>query len=63
LPWGASITRPYGGTYQDLHDLVALAQTGQININLVRYNFDEALRAFNDLEAGKISGRAVVVMD
>ncbi|MFW2237991.1 zinc-binding dehydrogenase [Rhodococcus opacus] len=63
LPWGASITRPYSGTYQDLHDLVALAQTGQININLVRYNFDEALRAFDDLEAGKINGRAVVVMD
>ena len=61
LPWGASITRPYSGTYQDLHDLVALAQTGQININLVRYNFDEALRAFDDLEAGKINGRAVVM--
>ena len=62
LPWGASITRPYSGTYQDLHDLVALAKTGRIDINLVRYNFDEALQAFDDLEAGKINGRAVVMM-
>jgi propanol-preferring alcohol dehydrogenase len=34
LPWGASLTRPYSGTHQDLHDLVALAQTGRIRANL-----------------------------
>lgn len=62
LPWGASITRPYSGTYQDLHDLVALARTGQIGIDLVRYTFDDALSAFDDLESGKVNGRPVVVM-
>ena len=62
LPWGASLTRPYSGTYQDLHDLVALAKTGQIDIKLIRYNFDEALKAMDDLEAGNINGRAVVMM-
>lgn len=62
LPWGASITRPYSGTYQDLHDLVTLAKTGQLDINVVRYNFGEALEAFVDLEAGKFNGRAVVMM-
>jgi propanol-preferring alcohol dehydrogenase len=63
LPWGASITRPYSGTYQDLHDLVALAQTGRLRANLTRYPFAEALTAFDDLQAGKINGRAVLVMD
>jgi propanol-preferring alcohol dehydrogenase len=62
LPWGASITRPYSGTHQDLHDLVALAKTHAIDVNLVRYSFDDALTAFDDLEAGTINGRAVIVM-
>ncbi|MEE2058153.1 alcohol dehydrogenase catalytic domain-containing protein [Rhodococcus artemisiae] len=62
LPWGASITRPYSGTRQDLHDLVALARTGRISANLKRYSFDEALHALDDLESGKINGRAVVMM-
>jgi alcohol dehydrogenase, propanol-preferring len=62
LPWGASLTRPYSGTHQDLHDLVALAQTGLISANITPYGFDQALQAFDDLEAGKISGRAVIVM-
>jgi propanol-preferring alcohol dehydrogenase len=63
LPWGASLTRPYSGTHQDLHDLVALARTGRIGANLTRYGFDQALQAFDDLEAGKINGRAVILMD
>lgn len=62
LPWGASLTRPYSGTHQDLHDLVALARTGRIQANLTRYDFDQALQAFDDLDAGKINGRAVIVM-
>jgi alcohol dehydrogenase, propanol-preferring len=62
LPWGASITRPYSGTHPDLHDLVALAKTRPLDVNLVRYSFDDALKAFDHLEAGKINGRAVVVM-
>lgn len=62
LPWGASITRPYSGTHQNLHDLVALARTGRIGANLKRYSFEDALQALDDLEAGKINGRAVVMM-
>jgi propanol-preferring alcohol dehydrogenase len=63
LPWGASLTRPYSGTHQDLHELVALAQTGRIEANLTRYGFDQALQAFDDLEARRIHGRAVIVME
>nr|WP_261554400.1 alcohol dehydrogenase catalytic domain-containing protein [Frankia tisae] len=62
LPWGASLTRPYSGNHQDLHDLVALARTGRITADLSRYSFDDGLQAFDDLEAGKIFGRAVIVM-
>jgi len=62
LPWGASLTRPYSGTHQDLHDLVALARTGRLTANLVPYAFDEVVSALDDLQAGRINGRAVVVM-
>ena len=63
LPWGASIVRPYSGTYKELHELVALAQTGRISANVIPYSFDHAIDAFDDLEAGKINGRAVIMMD
>jgi alcohol dehydrogenase, propanol-preferring len=61
LPWGASLTRPYSGTYQNLHDLVALARGGRLQANITRYSFNNAVQALDDLEAGNIIGRAVVV--
>ena len=63
LPWGASLTRPYSGTYEELNELVALARTGRITANVVPYTFDQALQAFDDLESGKVHGRAVILMD
>ncbi len=62
LPWGASITRPYSGTYQDLVELVALARQQRITPILKRYPFQDAMQAFEDLAAGRIIGRAVLVM-
>ncbi len=55
--------KPYSGTHQDLHDLVAVARTGRIEANLTRYSFDDGMQGFDDLEAGKINGRAVIVID
>lgn len=63
LPWGASLTRPYSGTHQDLRDLVELARVRDIGIQVTKYEFADALRAFDDLEAGRITGRAIVVLD
>lgn len=63
LPWGASIVRPYSGTYRELYELVALAQTGRLHANVIPYPFERAIDAFDDLEAGKINGRAVIMMD
>ncbi|XP_028770495.1 uncharacterized protein LOC114727890 [Neltuma alba] len=54
----------YGGrARQDLPKLVRLAETGIFNLtNAVsrRYNFEEAGKAFEDLNQGKIVGRAVI---
>lgn len=54
----------YGGrARQDLPKLLRLAETGIFNLkNTVsrRYNFEEAGRAFEDLNQGSIVGRAVI---
>jgi propanol-preferring alcohol dehydrogenase len=42
---------------------VAVARTGRIKANLTLYSFDDDMQAFDDLEAGKINGRAVIVVD
>jgi propanol-preferring alcohol dehydrogenase len=62
LPWGASLTKPYSGTYNDLVEIVALAREDRIHPTIQRYPFSEALKALDDLEAGKIHGRAVLIM-
>ncbi|MFC0249723.1 alcohol dehydrogenase catalytic domain-containing protein [Citricoccus parietis] len=63
IPRGTTINRPYSGTYQDLVDVVELARAGRIGIDLQRYPFQEAVSAFDALDAGRVSGRAVLVMD
>jgi alcohol dehydrogenase, propanol-preferring len=62
LPRGATICRPYSGTFQDLVDLVALAGTGLVRPVIHRYPLDRATEAIDDLEHDRITGRAVVTM-
>ncbi|WP_190813236.1 alcohol dehydrogenase catalytic domain-containing protein [Saccharopolyspora pogona] len=63
LPRGATISRPFSGTQQDLVDLVGLARTRRLTTRITRYGFEDALAAFDDLESGRLFGRAVIVMD
>lgn len=63
LPWGASLIRPYSGTYNDLEEIVALARQQRITPVVQRYPFAEALNVLDTLEAGKIHGRAVLMLD
>ena len=62
LPRGASITpRLFSGTRADLAQSVRLAQVGSLAPVIIEYPFQQALRALNDLEAGRVRGRAVLV--
>lgn len=63
LPWGASLIRPYSGTYDDLNQIADLARLGRITPAIQRYPFERAIEALDDLEAGKVRGRAVLIMD
>ncbi|GAA4401403.1 alcohol dehydrogenase catalytic domain-containing protein [Tsukamurella soli] len=61
LPWGVNVQRSYGGTRTDLLQVLALARGGRLRVDTVAYPLDEFQRAFDDLAAGRLSGRAVLI--
>ena len=61
LPWGVNVQRSYGGTRGDLLEVLALARQGKLTVETVRYPLADFQRAFDDLEAGRIAGRAILV--
>lgn len=48
------------GTYNDLVELMVLAQTGRVTLHTQRYPLDAALDALADLDAGRVRGRAIL---
>ena len=61
LPWGVNVQRSYGGTRVDLLEVLALARQGKLTVETVRYPLADFQQAFDDLEAGRIAGRAILV--
>ncbi|MBA3419063.1 MAG: NAD(P)-dependent alcohol dehydrogenase [Geodermatophilaceae bacterium] len=49
------------GTYNDLAELMVLAQAGKVTLHTKTYPLDAAVDAINDLDAGKVRGRAILV--
>jgi len=49
------------GTYNDLAELMALAQAGKVTLHTRTYPLDAAPDALADLDAGAIRGRAILV--
>ncbi|MFC4004974.1 NAD(P)-dependent alcohol dehydrogenase [Prauserella oleivorans] len=49
------------GTYNDLVELMVLAQAGKVTLHTKQYPLDAALDALADLDAGRVSGRAILV--
>ena len=49
------------GTYNDLAELMVLAQAGKVTLHTVQYPLDQALDALHDLDAGNVRGRAILV--
>ena len=61
VPWGCSVTAPYGGTRLDLMEVVALAEAGMIEVEKTYFPLDDAVSVYSRLEKGEIQGRAVFV--
>jgi NAD+-dependent secondary alcohol dehydrogenase Adh1 len=49
------------GTYNDLAELMALAEGGRVTLHTRTYPLDAAAEAFADLDAGRVRGRAILV--
>ena len=49
------------GTYNELAELMALAQAGQVTLHTKAYPLDAAPDALADLDAGRVRGRAILV--
>jgi propanol-preferring alcohol dehydrogenase len=60
-PMGASVRAPYWGTRSELMEVLDLARSGAVRVEVERYTLDEAPEAYRRLHDGKIRGRAVVV--
>ncbi|NUR76760.1 MAG: NAD(P)-dependent alcohol dehydrogenase [Thermoleophilia bacterium] len=59
LEW--SLRRPSWGTLPELHEVVALARSGALELAIERLSLDEAVDGYHRLHAGEFNGRAVVV--
>ena len=49
------------GTYNELAELMALAEGGKVTLHTRTYPLDAAVEALNDLDAGRVRGRAILV--
>jgi NAD+-dependent secondary alcohol dehydrogenase Adh1 len=49
------------GTYNDLAELMVLAQAGKVTLHTRTYALDDAVDALADLDAGRVRGRAILV--
>jgi len=49
------------GSYTDLQDLMTLAAQGKVKLHTVQYKLDDFQQAIDDLDAGKVRGRAILI--
>jgi NAD+-dependent secondary alcohol dehydrogenase Adh1 len=49
------------GSYNDLQELMVLAAQGKVTLHTSKYPLDEFQRAIDDLDAGRVRGRAILV--
>ena len=49
------------GTWSELYELMELADRGKVKLSMQEYKLDDANKALDDLNDGKVKGRAVLV--
>ncbi|WP_275290869.1 NAD(P)-dependent alcohol dehydrogenase [Amycolatopsis sp. La24] len=49
------------GSYTDLQDLMVLAAQGSVKLHTARYRLDDFQQAIDDLSAGRVRGRAILI--
>ena len=60
--WGVTSQRSFGGTRAaDQPQVIALAEQGKLSVETVTYPLSDFQRAFDDLEANRVTGRAILI--
>ena len=67
LRWGlpahdCDVFIPQGSTIAELHEVIALARSGDVRVEVEQFGFDDVEDAYARLRAGTLNGRAVVVL-
>jgi propanol-preferring alcohol dehydrogenase len=62
MPINCDVFVPMGGVTADLHDVVAMAETGRLQIDVEQFTFAQVLEGYQRVEDGTVAGRAVVTM-
>lgn len=61
LPYEVNLTTSFWGTLPELHEVITLARRGMIKPHVQRFSLEEAMHAYELMEEGQLSGRAVIV--
>ncbi len=61
VPYEVSLASTYWGSVSELHEVIALGEAGKVRAHVQRYSLDDAPRAYEDMAAGTLHGRAVIV--
>lgn len=61
LPFGCAVCTPLWGSRSELVEVIALARSGRIHVDASYHAVEDGLKVLEDLRAGRIKGRAVLV--
>jgi propanol-preferring alcohol dehydrogenase len=61
VPYELSVATTYWGSIPELIEVIALARAGKIRAHVQRFSLDDAPVAYQQMRAGELHGRAVVV--
>ncbi|WP_285026923.1 NAD(P)-dependent alcohol dehydrogenase [Plantibacter sp. ME-Dv--P-122b] len=61
IAYDAAVRVPYWGSRSELIEVFELAKAGKVDVEVQPYSLDDAPKAYEDLHAGTIGGRAVIV--
>ncbi len=61
LPYEVNLTTSFWGTLPELHEVIAMAERGAIKAHVQRFSLEDGMQAYELMEKGELSGRAVIV--
>jgi propanol-preferring alcohol dehydrogenase len=62
MPNNCELFIPLGGTTADLHDVIAMAEGGRLQIDVEAIPFAQVMKGYRRLEEGALTGRLVVTL-